>query len=417
MENDNLETTPLENLTPPPTTKWYKRHIVIIIVFLVSFLIITAGIYYSVTKQIRKDLLTVQTEIVPQTKNESVSQLPEVFFGLGFDNKYILVNTQTNEITPFIPEGFSLLNQWSYSKFPTYLILQKGNNLYSYNVQSKQLTQITTSDKLSLQKNEKAGVYPSITEKSGFYVEINTFDPKDTGNEMGIGPEPLSSRSYVYDALNNSLKPTKTIKHSFQDCYNYDSLNKRFFTWKCGEGIGSALPLSTENLDGTGSKVIFSPKEFGSPGDSYNIHIEYNNEEFIALSDQFSSSSTIKIVTLNPNSIVPEKTEYTVNESVIPAIKEAGIYSMAMNKDSKTIIIGTGTGMLLLHYNEQNQIYESKKVPDDNIYPNFIFSHQNRLYYHSDISKTIKIIDLDLWELEKTIPIEQSEEEITLFSF
>jgi hypothetical protein len=352
----------------------------------------------------------------PSVNATSMSDIQGIYFGKGYEKQYTLVNMDDGQSKPFIPQGYSVVNQHEYSQFPTFLILQKDKNLFSYNVGNGQITNIPS---LALQTNESPNIEPSITEKDKFFIEIVTYPP-DNIDEIG-GTPPTKVRSYFYDATANTLSnKTNLGLENFDGCVKYDSLNQRFFSWPCGEGIGSSAPLSIANYQGKAIKVVLSMQDLGLSNDSF-AKLEYNNGLFFGYGGQDNDQ---RIIILNPQSVEPTKTVYTINPSVIAAQNKDAThsyldafnspYSIALSTTNKTIIIGGGYSVLLLHYNEKNQIYEGKDLPDNSLYANFIFPYMGKLYYQSQ-DGAIKIINLDTWQLQKTIPSSRNEE-ITLFS-
>lgn len=124
---------------------------------------------------------------------------------------------------------------------------------------------------LKLKKNEQARIYASITEKDKFIIRIDTLDLSQVSEFDGSSPV-LSTRTYSFDASTNKLVSIGNGK--FDGCAEYDSKNQKFFTWPCGEGIGSAGPVSTSDLNGNVQKQIITAGDFGLPNDDL-IQIEF----------------------------------------------------------------------------------------------------------------------------------------------
>ncbi|MBD3360388.1 hypothetical protein GF366_01145, partial [Candidatus Peregrinibacteria bacterium] len=213
-------------------------------------------------------------------KPESIERVAKLYLGKGFDGDYSLVDFENGNEIDFIPEGYEVVDQHSYSydNFPFYLILQKENNLYSYNVEAQNLKEISN---LEVKDSEKVRVYPSISEKKGFFLEINEYGPDE---EFGMGlPSPIATYSYFYNASSNELLNADNI--DYDECLVYDSKYDRFFAWRCAEGIGNSIPLVTMNFDSEVVDELVSLEDYGLTEDDLGlISANYNNEKFFTLS-------------------------------------------------------------------------------------------------------------------------------------
>lgn len=390
----------------PPVNK--NKTILTVVGIVTTALVVGAGVYFFLNKSPK------QPETNNTLPNETVSQTPEipaanktVYFGKGSQGKYFLVNVQTGETQDFIPAGYTLLNQWDYQIFPTFLILQKDNDLYSYSVENKITNSIFGSfNDLKLKKNEQARIYASMTEKDKFIIRIDTLDLSQVSEFDGSSPV-LSTRTYSFDASTNKL--VSIANGGFDGCAEYDSKNQRFFTWPCGEGIGSASPLSISDLNGNIKSQVIIAKDFGMPNDDL-VHIEFKNGLFFAL----NNSKDIKILVLNPSLVNPSKEIYTATAQVNSQISDLSTYSMGIDRSTNTLIIGGNSYILLLRFDANKQITQSTYIPDKEIYANFIFPNAGKLYYQA--KDNIRVVNLDTWQIEKSIPSSGNFQEITLFS-
>lgn len=331
----------------------------------------------------------------------------KVYFGKGFEGKYSLVDIDSGATKDFIPAGYTIIDQHDYDIFPDYLILQKGNDLFSFNLENQLLNSLFSQfPNLKLKTNEQVNVEPSITEKNKFYVVINEYNPNE---EQGMGlPTPINTRSYFFDASVNKLESTKNI--TFDSCYKYDSKNQRFFTWPCEEGIGSSIPLSVKDLNDNNSRDIVSMQDYGLKEDDFGpVSVKYNNGMFM-ISEK---SNLSKITVVNPVPVEPTKDVYVVNSSVKSQLNETYPYSETIDKSNNTIVIGGDDFILLLRFDSNKQITQSTYLPDKEIYAGFIFAYNGKLYYQA--KDNIRVVNLDTWQVEKSIPSTQSEE-ITLIS-
>lgn len=398
------------SMPPQNSNRNLKILVGVLIVLLVGALGV-AGYYVSKNKTISQNNQPTPTS----NQNTSVNnptptpaiENKEVYFGKGWEGKYSLVNVQSGETKTFIPSGYTIINQHEYDQFPKYLILQKDNDLFAYNLENNLSNSIFGSfNDLKLKKNEQARIYPSITEKDKFFVVINEYNRNE---EPGMGlPTPLHTRSYTFDASTNKLVSVSNLDSS--GCEEYDSKNQRFFTWPCGEGIGYSTPLSISDMTGKKQREVITQEEFGLTKDNIGpVAVKYENGLFFA-----QKKGTIdKVVVLDPQLANPTKETYVVNDAVKTQITEAYPYSTTIAKDKNTIIIGGNNFILLLRFDSNKQIIQSTYIPDKEIYANFIFAYNGKLYYQA--KDNIRVVNLDTWQVEESIPSTRSEE-ITLIS-
>ena len=414
-----------QSIIPPSSNN--KNLLTFIVSVVVTVLVVGAGVYFFLNKASKQPKSnnplpseTIQNKAPKQP--ESNNLLPsgtiqnqatstaskKIYFGKGSQGKYSLINVQTGEAQDFIPFGYTLLDQFDYQMFPTFLILQKDNDLYSYNVENKIANSIFGSfNDLKLKKNEQARIYPSMTEKDKFIIRIDTLDLSQVSEFDGSSPT-LSTRTYSFDASTNKLVAMSSVK--FDGCAKYDSKNQRFFTWPCGEGIGSASPLSISDLNGNLKSQVITAKDFGVPNDDL-VHIEFNNGIFFAL----GKGKDIKILVVNPALENPSKELYVATVQVNSQISEPYAYSMGIDRNTKTLIIGGNNYILLFRFDTNKQITQSTYIPDKELYANFIFPNEGKLYYQA--KDGIRMVNLNSWQIEKIIPSSSNFSEITLFAF
>lgn len=117
---------------------------------------------------------------------EAVVTKPEISkklnFIYGFEGKYTSLAIDTGVVESFIPGDYEILSQHAYDTLPRFLILQKDNHLYTYDIQTRTTQEIFT-EKLSPIANERVRVVPSISEKDKFFI---TIDEIDTTAENGM---------------------------------------------------------------------------------------------------------------------------------------------------------------------------------------------------------------------------------------
>ncbi|MBU1178396.1 hypothetical protein KJ903_04240 [Patescibacteria group bacterium] len=347
-----------------------------------------------------------------QTSESSVIIGPtrSVYFGLGREGKYSFINVATDENKDLIPAGYEIASQYSYNPFPSYIILQKDSSLFAYSLEDKAINKISLEP---LKSSELISLDHSISEPSKFYLEIS-----DTEEELGMyGYKVVGSRKYFLDASSNQVKAADDLKlpgvGDFFGCHQYDSKYDRFFVWPCGEGVGSSIPLSIVEVDDLREQQILAFSEFGMPDDSAGmVDLEYDGRYFLAV----PKGGADKIIVVDPHQLEPKKEVYTVSEEVKSQIADKSRpYATAISVKTSTIVIGGGDFITLLRFDKDKQIIASKIIPEDKLYANFIFVDNNKLYYQAKESRSLRVVNLESWEIEKTISVEP-DEETTLFS-
>jgi len=334
-----------------------------------------------------------------------------IYFGQGSEGNYSLIDVATGETKAFIPEGYEIVDQHNYNPFSEILILQKGSKLFSYSVSGETTKEIPLT---SLKTSETVRLSPSFSEKDKFYIVIN--DTKSV--EDGMFPyEIVGSRKYFFDATKNTIQDanalTLTGVTDMSGCYEYDSKFSRFFIWSCGEGIGASIPLLYMDIADQKTKELVALSEFGLGKDDIgSISLEYNNGIFFAL----AKGKVDKIITVDPATKETSKTTHILQNQVKKDIADKSYpYSVNMDRESNTIAIGGDTFVTLLKFKKDNLIAESKIFEEPELYANFTFAHQGKLYYQSRTPRALQVINLGTWEKEKSLSV-SSDEEITLFA-
>ena len=403
----------LPSMPPQSSNKNLKIVIGILIVLLLGALGV-AGYYIFTNKNISQNnqptLTNNQNTSINTPTPAQTEENREVYFGKGWEGKYSLVNVQTGETKTFIPTGYTIVDQHRYDQFPRYLILQKDNDLFAYNLENNLSNSIFGSfNDLKLKNNDQARIYPSITEKDKFFVVIYEYNEYNPNEEPGIGfPMPLHTRSYTFDSSTNKLVSVSNVDS--YGCVKYDSKNQRFFTWTCREGIGLSAPLSISDMTGKKQREVITQEEFGLTKDNRGaVAVNYENGTFFAQ----KRGAIDKVVVLDPQLANPTKETYVVSDAIKSQITEAYPHSTTIAKDKNTIIIDGDNSILLLRFDSNKQITQSTYIPDKKRYAHFIFTYNGKLYYQA--KDNIRILNLDTWQVEKSLPSPLSEE-ITLIS-
>jgi hypothetical protein len=357
-------------------------------------------------------LISPSPSASPETSQPSVEANKKTYLGLSFGKKYFLIDLETGGKKEFLPAGYTLVNQHNYYPFPEYLFLQKEKQLFLFSLKNQKLSSLSELfPELNLKQGEEFRIFPSISEKDKFYISIEKYEPLPA-ESIGIS-KPVGVRAYFFDASLNKVENSKA--GNFEGCYLYDSKNRRFFTWECGEGVGTSAPLFKRSLEGSKLAELVSLKDYGhSEEDLGVVDVQYNNGDFI-VSDKTNFS---KITVINALTEETKKEIYQPSASL--QIEKVFPYSAAIDRKTKVIVIGSDNQILLLRYNNKNEIIESKSLSEKEVYAGFIFLHQGKLIYKSKdgSQKVIRIVNLSNFQKEKTIPLDASaEEEITLISF
>lgn len=380
--------------------------------FVIVFLVILSGCSYRATRQ-GDSIINDSAKTIIDDDEAEKSSLDErseeelanekVYFGAGSNGEYFFSDIENGEVKAIIPTGYEIISQHSYDIFPDYFILQKDNNLFSFKVEERAINIINN---LELGENEKAYTEPSITEKDKFYIVIEEYDPNE---ELDFGgPSPINTRTYFFDASMGKLTPAGDM--DLYSCYKYDSKNERMFTWYCGEGYGYTIPLFISSLDGGGLQEVISTEDYGLQKDDWgSVYVNYNNGAFMAL----EKNKPTKITVVNPSPKEVIKEVYSISDKVKSQLDDVSTYSVAIDRENNTIVIGQGYAILLLKYNSDKEIVESKYIKEPEVYANFTFPYSGKIIYQS--GSNLKIVNTDNWQIEKTIPIQaERREEITL---
>lgn len=171
-----------------------------------------------------------------------------------------------------IPEGYKTKSQ-RHNLFSQYLILEKDNQLFSYETETKKINKIDIDE-----PNSEYEIFPSISEPNQFYI-IKIINLKNTDMLEYTFDE---KREYFYDAATNTLKVANEIK--YMDDYVkmwtsvYDSKYSRFFHWIMG-GPVSMLPLMTYNTLSKEEEIILNYNDLQLT-ETPPIQIEYIDGEF-----------------------------------------------------------------------------------------------------------------------------------------
>jgi len=322
------------------------------------------------------------------------NDVKETYFAQGFEGEdYVAVNMNSGEVVDYIPEGYDIVAQWSYPTFPEYFILRKDNKLYRYTLVDESLDEIAIGE---LKDMEDVLLETSISNKDKIFLVI-----RDTVESSGMyGYEVVGLKQYFYDIAENSLEKADDLEvygvdyYSHMGCSAYDSEYSRFFTWPCGEGIGSSIPLSAYYYEDETVEEIVGFDDFGISEDVGRIGVEQYENYFVMITKVADELDSIKVI--DGNFEDPEIVNYTFEDDVLSGISERySPYSALIVDEYNTIVIGGSSFVLFLRYDENNVINDYQYIEEPNIYANFIFTDGQKLYYR--YGENVKIVDLENW--------------------
>jgi hypothetical protein len=344
--------------------------------------------------------IALSQNIPPQTSTINTGCNLYTQYNKEPNNQTVFINIESQQIKNLIPSGYGLNYAFDLTPSPDYFILTKDNSLFSYNIKNQLLNEILATNNLKLKKTESSEIHPSITAKDNFFIIINENKQDNEPYGMGLPPEPISQRSYLFDASTNKLQSVVNPNFTWlRECFMFDSKNQRFFVYPCGEGIGTSIPLSVSDLKGNSRREIVSLSDFGLTKNDRMTAVEYNDGNFFML----SKKTLTKIIVVNTQLPEPAKETYTVSESVKNKLKDNYPYSTAIDIVNNNLIIGGDDYVLLLRFNNDKNIVDSVYLPDDRAYINFLFVSNGKAYYNNLTSKLIRVVNLGKWKIEKTI--------------
>jgi hypothetical protein len=353
----------------------------IIVVFMIFF------IYYFAVFQ--KSKLDISKSIFLE---RSPLENKAIYFVKVNEDRYSFVNIDTAEEKNFIPYGYEIVGMYP-DPLPDFFIIQKNNEVYSLSLKDSSLKKIP----ITLSMDSIGSANPSISEKNKFYLEIL----RPIRYSEFAGYEYTRTKSYFYDAETNQIQSADNINLP-EVCFKYDSKYFRFFIWQCTEGLGHTLPLSVYDLKNKTTKEIITLKDFADKNiDETLFFVSYNSGYFVIVpkyKDVFS-----KIIVVFPDQEITKQV-FTIHSGIRESLEDVYPYSSLFAKDENTIVIGGGDFILLLRFNKSGEIIENRYFPEKEFYGGPIFYYNGKLYYQSKISKSIKVINLKTWQIEKTIP-------------
>ncbi len=377
------------------------RHswLAIIFVLLIGGAVIAGLWFYARTGQLPGKLIGKPAVFASPTSSASADDeliltgtYKKIHLVVGKDGTYNLIDGITKKAEPFTPEGYKILldENTNIDPFAEYLLLQKDHDLYSYNIEKKKLEKLvssSTAQTISLTDKERVRLSHSLTESNKFYLAISEAgEPSD--NELG-DVKSVFKRAFFYNAAENKLTDASQPP---DDCYQYDSLNTRFISWLCGEGIGNSIPLSITDLKGKKIKEIVSLSEFGlTDKDLGLISVEPNSSAFFIMGK--NKAQLQKVVMVDINGPEPRKVTLNLSEAVRAQLGDFHPYSATIFASYHTLVLGGAHAINLLTYDDKGLITAMKTLPEPEIYANFLHPGSVNLYYQTK-DGTVKDVNL-----------------------
>lgn len=370
----------------------------------------------EVATDAQKDLMQSGTAVPASTSVENATQnRPLIAQGELKQNVYFakmdygtkipfLVDVKTGAQRALIPAGYHLADgyEYVYETLPEYMILRKGNEIFSYALDGQVVKKI---DGVELKDTERVRLYPSVTEKIQFIVLVTEHDLSKVDEFYGDNPV-IGKRTFLFDATKNTLVQKTNIVSD--NCFVYDSKNARLLTWRCGEGVADALPVAIADLNGNEIKKIITDTDLGLSDEDVDavVKVEYGGGTLFARGSD-------SVIILDPTYSDPVKQKYTLTPSdggrIAKEFAETYAYSIAVSNETKTIVVGSGEYILLLRFNANHEIVGTQKINEAGVMANFVYTHAGKLYYQAS-DGAVRVVDLVTWNVERSIPLARAQE-------
>lgn len=295
-------------------------------------------------------------------------------------NESWLFDPETGKRKDLLPPGYNLVFAYAYADNREYVVAEKDSQLFVVNVKNNEINELSIPSK---QKDEKIRFNQSLTDKSKLFVKIQKQEPV----EGMYGYRVLESRNYFVNAESGEVTPADNLKaidedlDSFGSCYEYDSLHSRFFLWQCGEGIGSATPLETYDYLTNERKTIFNKERLNA---EFPIGVYVDDNQFVLMSSQVTQkdgtthrNKWLFVIKPTPN---PEVIEYEWSDD----LDIINPYSITQYKDLNRFVIGGGSAIQIISYDENRQIDIVKQIDLEALYLNFPMPIGRLFYFTKD---------------------------------
>lgn len=354
---------------------------------------------YAETIHVSPQKHTIQNKA---SQNKTIYFLFHYFSFAEPKYKYVLVNAENGDTEPIFTKDYFFPHDYirTSDPLPQYLLLQKGNELFSYDVEKKNLQNLSKKFP-QLNDHENIIIKPSVTEKDKFFLFIYEHNPCLPNELCNFAPR--QTQPYFFDAFTKELVYAKNITFTWnEECFTYDSKNHRFFIWSCSQGVGNVLPLKLMSTQGEPLGEVVSLEEYGEKDKQGFIDVNYSNGHFfISESEPYGVNGLkrrlSKIAVIDPFPPEPVKDVYVIGNDV-----EASLPKAIMKKPNVFISYRS-----LLEFNDQNQVVERKDIPY--YCGGYYYIYDDRLYYHCNDSLYITGFTSEGADYKMSIPLDRTE--------
>lgn len=342
---------------------------------------------------------TTGTSATPTSGTATTSKLA-LYGGKENEDVELLIDLETGSTKTFLPEGYAIRGATSYPNNPKYLFLEKSNELYIYTVATAQIRKVNLEQ---FGKNTLFSFNLSLTEDDKAFISVLLMEP-ESGEDDFYGSDILDAQHYFLDLAANQLSDVTNTKvtDKLVGCYEYDSKYNRFITWQCGEGVGSAAPISSYSISNGEAKTIVAGDDKGVDflAAARTIIVTTYGDETSG-GDRYPKSLTKLIL---DKDIIQE--EYVFDSSVKQKTADTG-YSALFIPEKNMLAMGGSQNVVLFSYSNDKKIVSAEVFEEKDIYANHLFSDGSKLYYVSgsiyDKNQTaLRIIDLGTKKIENT---------------
>jgi len=316
------------------------------------------------TNQIKTPVISNETKNNTSTTNVIKQSHKKPVFLSKNKNKYYLSNQKAQSI---IPQGYQVLNEDVSINNSRYLILQKGQKVFTYNLKTKKIKNFALpKDKLA--NNEDIYIYQSISNPDTFLVAIIV--PGDISDmEFGIRPEPKNVTTYFYYADTDKTGFTSTdfkLPNTNLNCIKYDSVGERIVYWGCEEN-SSFLPLTFYGTNNHEDDFVLSVDNFGLKDDEEDqVEIGYSNQSFVVVNKKNGVFKIINTTVQNLEDLDSYKINpitYNMPADIKNAIfKDSDYCYPYFNQSNKVLIANRDNKIYFVKYDENKKAILTKKA-------------------------------------------------------
>lgn len=319
--------------------------------------------------------------------------------------KVLKYNIANNSIQKLQLDGYKVIDYYmTYLPSTKYIFLIKDNQIFVYDISSSKITKTSLPDlKEDKKYQDDISLISFSKDQNSVIFQINTYNKNDPGPEIGGGPEPLSSKEYVYNISENKTiassilqKAEKLTENSNLYIIGWDNQENTLFVEYWPTSAGGYGDSVFANLNLNKNTIAKTNRTLGL---RYLLSPSYKQ---IAIPD----TSQGKIFIFDTNDLTKVKKELDISQLKTYSFSSSEIWSpnedeiaIGFNQDIYTININSGE--LTLRYTDNTlgggYLYWSRNIIAYSTSGKFLFitdrdnSNQSNLEKGLDIDKTIKI--------------------------